>query len=102
MDPGLIEDFKREYPDYTSQNLCRHGVYEVQDSGYLFVDHAHPAVALVRASHLLEGVHDGDLLQCPWVRLGRPAFYGACQVIRDGIFAGSTGEAKHRAPAASA
>lgn len=87
MDPTLIADFKREYPAYTTENLCRHGVYEVQNSGYLFVDHGHPAVALVRASHLLEGVHDGELLQGPWVRLTRPAFYTACQVIRDGIFA---------------
>lgn len=87
MDPLLIEEFKREYPDYTGENLDHHGVSMApDDSGDMQVDHGHPAVMLLRANQLLLGVHDHELLQGPWVRLSAPTFHTACSVIRSGIF----------------
>lgn len=77
-------EWRAKYPNYNANNLETNGVLPVTGFNYLFVNHEHPAIALLRANKDILGadIDEQKLIDGCWYKLSRQVLMTCCNTLR--------------------
>lgn len=80
-------DWHKQYPQYTAANLETEGVLHVNNQSFCFIDHEHPAVAVLRYNTHLMGcdIDSQKKMDKRYFKVSRQVFKICCDTIREKV-----------------
>lgn len=77
-------EWRAKYPSFNASNLETNGVIPVQGFNYVFVNHEHPAIALLRVNKDLLGadIDSQQLIDGQWYKVSRQVLTSCCNTLR--------------------
>lgn len=80
-------EWRKSFPEYTSENLNKHNVIEVQACPYVFVHEKHPIINLLRANHELLGskIDEHAKLDGEWFKVSKAVLDTCCSTLRSKV-----------------
>lgn len=75
------------FPTFNSENLQTHGVLDMQNCPYVFVNQAHPVIHLLRQNEALLGVSIDSVpkMDNEWYKLARPLMTSCCTRVQKDV-----------------
>ena len=72
------------FPTFCAENLHTHGVLDMQNCPYVFVNQAHPVIHLLRQNETLLGVNIDSVpkMDNEWYKLSRPLMTSCCSTVK--------------------
>ena len=80
-------EWRKNYPEYTNDNLEKHNIIDVQGMPYVFAHETHPVIDLLRINNDIIGgnLEEYTKFQGDWYRLSKTAMEQCCQTIREKV-----------------
>ena len=77
-------EWRKSFPEYTSENLDSQNIIDVQGCPYVFVHEKHPIINLLRANHDLLGskIDDHQKLDNEWYKVSKQVMSTCCATLR--------------------
>ena len=78
------QQWRKDYPKWTSANLETEGVLHVDNNAWVFVHETHPAIALLRHNSALIGckIDEQPKIDHEWYKVSRQVLSACCQTLR--------------------